>query len=112
MGMSIYYTAERNYPLTDDENKAIENIVKKYDGKKKIKGGEDFCIYDYDPEEPKVIFSGSTGLPMSINPMRTYEACVYWAKCLTEIRNHVKGYRPGKRNIARQAFVFGRGSRT
>ncbi|MDR2924371.1 MAG: hypothetical protein LBU76_00155 [Azoarcus sp.] len=90
MGISIYYTAERSYPLTDEENKLIEAIVKKYDEGKKFKKGEDFCVYEYDSEEPEVIFNGSTGLPMSFNPMNTVKACLYWVDCLTEIRNIVK----------------------
>jgi hypothetical protein len=91
MGISIYYGAKRSYKLTEDENKQIETIVEKYDREREFKKGEDFYIYDYNIEEPEVIFSGATGLPMSIiNPMITVKGCMYWAKCLTEIRNIVK----------------------
>jgi hypothetical protein len=93
MGISIYYDAKRNYPLTDGENELIEKIVKKYniEKDKKFKKGEDFYIYGYDKDEPEKIFSGSTGLAMSfVNPMITAKCCIFWAKCLTEIRNNVK----------------------
>jgi hypothetical protein len=93
MGISIYYDAERDYPLTDDENNLIEKIVGKYNIEKmsKFKKGEDFYIYEYDKNEPRKIFSGATGLEMSAaNPMITAKCCIFWAKCLTEIRNIVK----------------------
>jgi hypothetical protein len=93
MSISIYYDAERDYPLTEEENNFIEKIVKKYniEKEKKFKKGEDFYIYEYDKKDPQKIFSGSTGLAMSfINPMITAKCCMLWAKCLTEIRNIVK----------------------
>jgi hypothetical protein len=91
MGISIYYAARRTNPMTDNERSQIETIIKKYDREKKFKKGEDFCVYDYDPEEPEVIFSGATGLPMSfIKPMVTANACIYWAECLTKIRQILK----------------------
>jgi hypothetical protein len=89
MGISIYYDAERDYPLTDKENNLIEKIVEKYNVEKmnKFENGEDFYIYDYDKNEPRKIFSGATGLEISdINPMITAKCCIFWAKCLTEIR--------------------------
>ena len=88
MGISIYYDAVREYKLTDEENSIIETIIEKYNSKKDKKS-EDFCVYDYDPEDPKIIFNGSTGLPMN-NPMRTVKSCIFWAECLTEIRKVVK----------------------
>jgi hypothetical protein len=93
MGISIYYDVKRAYPLTDEENNIIEKIVEKYNAEKekKFKKGEDFYIYEYDKDESEKIFSGSTGLAMSfINPMITAKCCIFWAKCLTEIRNIVK----------------------
>jgi hypothetical protein len=93
MGISIYYNAKRDYPLTNDENNCIEKIVKKYDmeKKKKINKGKDFYIYDYDEDEPEKVFSGSTSLDMSfINPVITAKCCIFWAKFLTEIRNTIK----------------------
>jgi hypothetical protein len=93
MGISIYYDAERNYPLTDEENADIEEIVEKYNNEKdkKFRNGEDFYIYEYDTEEPETIFSGATKLAMSsINPMITAKCCIYWVKCLTEIRSVIE----------------------
>jgi hypothetical protein len=93
MGISVYYDAKRNYPLTDEENNNIKKIVEKYNNEKNknFRKGEDFYIYEYDKKEPEKIFSGSTGLAMSfINPMITAKCCIYWAKCLTEIRSIVK----------------------
>jgi hypothetical protein len=91
MGVSIYYTAKRSNPLTKDETKDIEGIIKEYDKGKPVKKGEDFYVYDYDKEEPEVIFNGATGLPLSFSDgMLTVEACLYWAECLTKIRHIVK----------------------
>ena len=99
MGISIYYDARRKYPLTEEENKIVSDIINKYDKEKRFKKGEDFCVYEYDTDEPETIFSGATGLPMStLNPMLTvtdaeqffFAACLYWAKCLTEIKDIVK----------------------
>ena len=90
MGVSIYYTANRSYPLTEVETKSIEDIVKEYDDSKPFKDGEDFYVYDYDDEEPEEIFSGATGLPLEDDAMLTIEACLYWAKCLTKIRHVIK----------------------
>ena len=91
MGISIYYDARRKYPLTEEENKLVNDIINKYDKEKKFKKGEDFCVYEYDTDEPETIFSGATGLPMSMsNPMLTVTACLYWAKCLTEIKHIIK----------------------
>ena len=90
MGISIYYDAVRNYPLTCDENSFIGKIVEKYNKEKPFENGEDFCIYEYDTKEPELIFSGATGLPLSDNAMETVEGCYYWAKCLTEIKKIAK----------------------
>ena len=104
MGISIYYNAKRKYPLTEEENKFVNDVINKYNKEKKLKINEDifvddFCVYEYDKDEPETIFSGATGLPMStLNPMLTvtdaeqlfFAACLYWAKCLTEIKDIVK----------------------
>ncbi|GHU30695.1 hypothetical protein FACS1894172_04400 [Spirochaetia bacterium] len=87
----LYYGAKRNYLLTNEENSIINKIIEKYNKDKKFKKGEDFYIYEYEKKEPEKIFSGSTGLPMSIlDPMLTAKGCIYWAQCLIEIKNIVK----------------------
>ena len=91
MGISFYYVAVRNYPLTDDENNIIGKIVEKYNKEKEFENGEDFCIYEYDTKEAELVFSGATGLPLSGDIWETAEGCYYWAKCLTEIKKIVKG---------------------
>jgi hypothetical protein len=86
VSISIYYEASRKYPLSADEQARIDAIVERCDADKTFDDGEDFQVYDYDPDEPEAVFQGATGLPWSDDPMRVVEACVYWAKCLTEIR--------------------------
>lgn len=90
MGVSLYYEAERDEPLTEQENAKIEGIVKKYSKSFKFKNiGEDFCVYDYDISEPAKIFCGATKLPMTEEPEDIFDACLHWAQCLTEIRKTV-----------------------
>lgn len=65
MSFSLYYSAQRDTCLEDNEKVAIDSIVRKYCSNypfaKKL---EDFCVYGVIEEE-KIIFKGSTKLPSS-----------------------------------------------
>lgn len=86
MGMSLYYNANRETPITEQEQTICQEIANRYcfeypfDTKY-----EDFCIYESN-EEPNIIFSGSTKLPLE-EPEFMFDVASYWLKCLTEITN-------------------------
>jgi hypothetical protein len=63
LGISLYYDAERDYPLTEKENNLIRKTAEKYntEKEKEFNKGEDFYIYEYDKDEPEKIFSGPPG---------------------------------------------------
>jgi hypothetical protein len=86
MGISIHYRAERERPVEGGEQARIDEIIRTYEAERDSGDGEDFCVYDHDPDEPEAIFYGSTKLPMSEDPWATIAACLHWAKCLTDIR--------------------------
>lgn len=88
MGISIYYSADRDRPLSKQETAEVQQIVERYQADFNFRGGEDFCVYEYDEAEPRRIFEGATGLPMG-EPENTFEACLHWASCLTEIRRMI-----------------------
>lgn len=89
MSCSIYYTAERNTPLTDAERISLSNIVKKYNSEYPFdEKAEDFCVYDSVPEN--VIFEGATKLPDSDIEL-SFEIAEYWLECLTEITKLLNG---------------------
>lgn len=84
MSFSLYYTAERNSPLTINEKTTIDNIVERYCSEYPFRRKtEDFCVYDITDKE-NIIFSGSTKLPNSGYKM-LYAVGNYWLECLTEI---------------------------
>ena len=90
MGVSVYYTCRRNYILTDSEGQEITAIIDKYNLGFKMKDiGETFCVYDYERDEPTVIFAGSTKLPFSDDFEDTLHALFYWLTCLTDIRRSI-----------------------
>ena len=84
MSCSIYYTAERNTPLTDTEKISVNNIIEKYNSEYPFsEKSEDFCIYD-GVTENDVIFQGATKLPDSDIEL-SFEVAEYWLECLTEV---------------------------
>lgn len=65
MGVSVYYSARRERPLTEQEADAIDAIVLTNEaiGRPHY---ESFCVYDRsEPFEPNAIFEGATKLPRS-----------------------------------------------
>ncbi|RED51971.1 hypothetical protein [Cohnella phaseoli] len=87
MGVSVYYTCVRDRSLTNSEEQEVTAVIDNYNAGFEMKDiGEEFCVYDYDPDEPTVIFAGSTKLPLSDNFEDTLHALFYWLGCLTDIR--------------------------
>ena len=90
MGVSIYYSCERDHKLTSGEELALAAIIDKYNAEFELKDiGETFYVYDYDQAEPTVIFSGSTKLPFSDDFEDSIDALFYWLACLTEVRRSI-----------------------
>ena len=84
MGMSIYYSAERKNPLSNEENKKINAIVEEYSISYPYKDiEEDFDVYKYDDSEPNVIFNGSTRLPWTPDDLNI--ALTHWVACLSDV---------------------------
>ena len=90
MGVSVYYTCMRNHNLTNSEEQQITAIIDEYNaGFERKDIGETFCVYDYDQDEPTVIFAGSTKLPLSDNFEDTLHVLFYLLTCLTDIRRSI-----------------------
>jgi hypothetical protein len=99
MSVSIYYTAKRNTPLTQEETIAIQRIVKENDVGAQVKAywetgqgynWETFTIYNpNNPTAVDVIFEGATKLPDN-----TSDASIigleHWLKVLTQIRRAIR----------------------
>lgn len=83
MAFTLYYTARRNEPATEQELKQCMEIVNDYCADypydKKV---EDFGVYSENEEN--VIFSGATKLPGN-RPKFMFEVSNYWLDCLTDI---------------------------
>lgn len=75
MGVSVYYTCERDNSLTTSEQDKIMSVMDRYNENFELEDiGETFSVYEYEQDQPSVIFEGSTKLPFS---------------CLTEIRRSI-----------------------
>ena len=85
MGISIYYEAQRDRPLTAQEQTAIDDIV----CRNEAVGGpywESFCVYAHDEDtEPGVIFEGATKLPLTTED-EFWEEIQHRCRILTLIR--------------------------
>jgi hypothetical protein len=98
MGVSIYYTAKRDRPLSAEEhvrihcvvdNYAVEDQIDRYLASGQGPNWQSFFVYDSsDPSEPGVIFEGATGLPD--NSEDAIRAGVqHWCAALSAIRRVV-----------------------
>lgn len=92
MSMSIYYNVTQSTPLSENEEKTIENLLAKYsvddDIEEYMKTGkglnwESFTFYETD--EPKVVLNGSTTLPDNTDEAN-WIGIQHWCKLLSEIR--------------------------
>lgn len=98
MGVSIYYSARRQRPLSRSEREAIGWAIAKFKvesliGECKVSeaefNGESFCVYSADDDtEPGVVFEGATKLP-SCTDTASLIAAHYWCKLLSEVRQIV-----------------------
>lgn len=94
MSVSLYYTARRPRPITLQEQKACEEIAKRYDTEYPYgELYEGFCIYDMEKDrqesEKDVIFSGATKLPP--DGEQVFEILNWWLECLSEITDTLPG---------------------
>jgi hypothetical protein len=100
VGISIYYQARRERPLSTGEWEAIEELVDRHDvGTRVSEAGQEvegpgwasFCIYPHDEHtEPGVIFEGGAGLPLT-DEDEFWAAIQHWCRVLTLIRRAVPG---------------------
>lgn len=95
MGISSYYTATREQPLTDSERDAIDAAVARYPlagliaacGYTELeRDGEEFSDYPHDEStEPGVVFEGATKLTL-FSEDAMWASVQYWCRLLSEIR--------------------------
>jgi hypothetical protein len=99
VGVSIYYTASRQQPLTSDECAAVDAIIARYPVEALIAKlgigedeyrGEGFCVYDEDTE-PGVVFEGATKLPFTDDDDVVWAALEHWCALLSEVRRVIEG---------------------
>lgn len=93
MSVSLYYTAEREHLISEQEKADCQKIIEDY-----IKDYplgdiyEEFCVYDTkDSDGDNVIFEGSTKLPLDDGVEHCNEVLAYWAECLQEIIDVLHG---------------------
>lgn len=92
MSVSLYYEAERTWPITPQEQAACNEIADRYNSQYPFgELYESFCIYDPTESpspadgQPIVIFSGATKLPPAEDMDLIFNVLHWWLKCLREI---------------------------
>lgn len=87
MSVSLYYTAQRAYPISEQEKSAYQKVVERYISEYPLGDiYESFCVYDLqDDFTENVIFTGSTKLPLDEGEEHCFKVLDYWADCLQEI---------------------------
>ncbi|WP_042476824.1 hypothetical protein [Bacillus ndiopicus] len=89
MSVSIYYTCERNKPLTNEEQEKVTAIVNEYNENFQWTDiGETFYVYE-QVDEVNIIFQGSTKLPLVDDYEVVVQTLFYWLQCLTDIRRAI-----------------------
>ncbi len=88
MSVSLYYTARRSTPITQQERNRCDGIAERYD--RQYPFGElyeGFCIYDWETgkEEKDVILDGATKLPPDVEMEFCMRILDWWLECLTEL---------------------------
>lgn len=87
MGVSLYYSAERDQPLSVEEMQSIEHIIQKFNDNFALKQeAESFALYESDEDTPLEILSGSTKIALHLEQDQLFDSILYWLECLTEIR--------------------------
>lgn len=100
MGISIYYTAKRDQPLSVTERAAVDRLITEYSISDQVErriqtghghNGMNFFVYDPErPSEPGVIFEGATQLP-SNDDDALLELIQHWCRLLSAIRVTLEG---------------------
>lgn len=99
MGISIYYTAKRVQPLTEEERAAVGEIVERFSIEKEIDEyiatgrGRNWSSFDdgiTEETEDGVVLNGSTRLPDN-DEDALWVGVQHWCALLTQIRRAVKG---------------------
>ena len=100
MGVSIYYTATRDEPLTQSERTIVDSAIARYAVEDQIEtycetgrglNWESFCVYDpADAYEASVVFEGATKLPDNTDDA-IWTGIRHWCSLLTEIRIALPG---------------------
>ncbi|HTU16416.1 MAG TPA: hypothetical protein VMG10_00010 [Gemmataceae bacterium] len=95
MGISLYYQARRERPLSPDERAAIDSVVARYPVEALIAGvsvppeeynGEAFVVYPAETcTVPGIVFEGATKLPTN-SEEAFWVAVQFWCQLLTEVR--------------------------
>lgn len=89
MGVSLYYSYEREATFSDEERTAIDLIIGSYNDSYPFKEkAEPFSFYSSDAT--KMELEGATKLPLTENIEDTIMALYHWLNCLTEIRRKTK----------------------
>ncbi len=94
---SIYYQANRNYPLTQSEQEKVNQIlIECIENNPFPERGETLCRYPYDPADPTCIFSGAAKLPYPNDDdteeetiEAQTEALFFLIECLTSVRRAI-----------------------
>ncbi len=87
MGVSLYYSAERDQSLSVEEIQSIEGIIQKFNDNFALKQeAESFALDESDDDTPLEILRGSTKLALHLEQDQLFDSILYWLECLTEIR--------------------------
>ena len=93
MGVSIYFTARRKTPLTENERTYVDYAFEQFE---EIRPNpevpqESATYYDRtDPSKPDVIFEGSCLLP-DHSTAAAHQAVIWWCGLLSVVRNKLTG---------------------
>ncbi|MFI8090059.1 hypothetical protein ACIF9R_17335 [Streptomyces sp. NPDC086080] len=91
MSVSLYYSASRATPLTDDETAAVERVVAAHMASFPYDDEEGLHLYDGGAGEPDEIVAGSTKLPLA--PAHMLPVLTHVLDSVTELRRALPGAR-------------------
>lgn len=95
MGMSIYYSASRDTPLSVAERSVLEGLPSRYPTERlRLQIGYDRPLEGldfYDDLQPPEILAGSTGIFGDIPEQGLLEVFEYWLGALAELRLAIVG---------------------
>lgn len=97
MGMSLYYDAKRERPLSETETERVDAIVSAFDKNADIEryahsgkglNWESFTLYPPSGLDAGVVLAGATGLPDN-KAFALHKGATHWVACLNRIRREV-----------------------